>query len=237
MGFEKHIDFLKENLGRNIPQSLFERFKVLIESGKLPDGMLLPSEGALCEMLQVGRSTLREAYIALALCNYIRRTKKGTFINSYQEIAKVSAFHFITDKEDFEDLLDFRLSLEEKTACYAAKRAKEEEIQNLRECHNNMRDNIKNIELFLKYDIEFHYLIAQNSHNKFLITTMEAARKDFTQSIYCAIDRAYKKNTELIGITIDFHGKILEAIAQRDWRKASSEMKEHIAYANLTVKV
>ena len=64
----ENVASLRKDLGKNnISQNLFQRFKELIISGQLPAGYMLPNENVVSEMLGVGRSTLREAYTALAV--------------------------------------------------------------------------------------------------------------------------------------------------------------------------
>jgi GntR family transcriptional repressor for pyruvate dehydrogenase complex len=78
----ENVSYLTKDLGKcNISQNLFQRFKELIMSGVFPTGYMLPNENIVSDMLGVGRSTLREAYTALAVFGFIRRSKAGTFIN------------------------------------------------------------------------------------------------------------------------------------------------------------
>ena len=75
----EYAPYLTRNLGKtNISQNLFQRFKELITDGRLPAGYMLPNENVVSELLGVGRSTLREAYTALAVFGFIRRSKAGT---------------------------------------------------------------------------------------------------------------------------------------------------------------
>lgn len=117
-------EFLKKDLGKhNISQTLFQRFKELIMDGKLPAGYMMPNENVVSEMLGVGRSTLREAYTALAVFGFIRRSKAGTFVNEIDNIVNIAPFSITVENSDLNDLLEFRYMLEGETASYAAKRA------------------------------------------------------------------------------------------------------------------
>ena len=121
--------YLKKELGRsNISQNLFQRFKELITSGKLPAGYMMPNENVVSEMLGVGRSTLREAYTALAVFGFIRRSKAGTFINEIDNIVNIAPFSITVENSDLNDLLEFRYMLEGETASYAAKRATQKKL-------------------------------------------------------------------------------------------------------------
>ena len=110
---------------------MFERFKELILSGKLPPDSVLPNENVLSEMLGVGRSTLREAYTALAVLGFIRRSKAGTFVVPIENIVSIAPFSFTVANSDLNDLLEFRVMLESESASYAAKRANDDDIKNI----------------------------------------------------------------------------------------------------------
>ena len=62
---QQNLDYLKVGDSKNISNELFKRFRDLIIMGKLPAGMVLPNENVMSDMLEVGRSSLREAYTAL----------------------------------------------------------------------------------------------------------------------------------------------------------------------------
>ena len=122
--FLENVDYLKQDLGKhNISQTLFQRFKELIIDGKLPAGYMMPNENIVSEHLGVGRSTLREAYTALAVFGFIRRSKAGTYVNEIDNIVNIAPFSITVENSDLNDLLEFRYMLEAETASYAAKRA------------------------------------------------------------------------------------------------------------------
>lgn len=92
------------------------------------------------------------------------------------------------------------------------------------------------INSFVDYDSQFHMLISDATHNKLLISTMIAAKDSFERCIRVAMRQSLTKNPRVIDVTIDLHGKILEAVKNRDYQTAYAIMREHISYVNLTVK-
>lgn len=232
----EYVDFLKNDLGKDIATTLFERFKELILSGKLPPDSVLPNENVLSEMLGVGRSTLREAYTALAVLGFIRRSKAGTFVVPIENIVSIAPFSFTVANSDLNDLLEFRVMLESESSSYAAKRANDDDIKNIEECYINMIANKGDINKFVDYDTSFHIMLCYASHNNLIINTMLAARESFEKSIRSTLRKSLIKNPRAIDVTIEFHGKILDAVKSKDYRTASAAMKEHISYVNLTVK-
>jgi len=72
-------------LDKEIPIPLYYQLEqqVLkrINSGELKDGDLLPAESELCELLDISRPTVRQAFSALAAEGYLQRFKgRGTFV-------------------------------------------------------------------------------------------------------------------------------------------------------------
>lgn len=232
----KYIDFLKNDLDKDIAKVLFERFKELILSGELPPNSILPNENILSNMLGIGRSTLREAYTALAVLGFIKRSKAGTYVSSIDNIVNIAPFSLTVENSEINDLLEFRVMLECEAASYAAKRANENDIEKIEICYRNMIDNKDNIDLFIDYDTEFHVLLCNASHNSLIINTMRASRHSFEKVVRGALRKSMTKNPRAIDVTIELHGKILSALKEKNYRDAASAMKEHISYINITVK-
>lgn len=233
----QNAEYLKSNLGKaNITQNLFQAFKELIVLGKLPVGYMMPNENVVSEMLGIGRSTLREAYTALSVFGFITRSKAGTYINDTDNIVNTAPFSITVENSDLADLLEFRYMLEGETANYAAKRATAEDIAALELSYQKMKESRDDVNLFVDYDSMFHAQVARATHNKLLMNTMVAAKDSFEHGIRMALRESLTQNPRAIDVTLELHGKILEAIKTGDYQTAHSAMREHISYINLTVK-
>ena len=233
----ENVAYLKKDLEKNnISQQLFQRFKELIISGKLPAGYMMPNENVVSEMLGVGRSTLREAYTALAVFSFIRRSKAGTFVNEIDNMVNIAPFSITVENSDLNDLLEFRYMLEGETASYAAKRATPEDIAQLEYYYEKMKEHRHDVNQFVDYDSMFHMQVATATHNKLLISTMMASKDSFENGIRLAMRESLVQNPRVIDVTIELHGKIIESIKNGDYQTAYTAMREHISYVNLTVK-
>lgn len=229
--------YLKKDLGKsNISQNLFQRFKELITNGQLPAGYMMPNENVVSEQLGIGRSTLREAYTALAVFGFIRRSKAGTFVNEIDNIVNIAPFSITVENSDLNDLLEFRYMLEGETASYAAKRATQEDIAQLEYYYEKMKELRHDVNQFVDYDSMFHMQVAVATHNKLLMSTMMASKDSFENGIRLAMRESLTQNPRVIDVTIELHGKIIEAIKSGDYQTAYTAMREHISYVNLTVK-
>lgn len=232
-----YIGYLTENLEKsNLSQQLFRRFKDLIVEGKLPTGYVLPNENQVSEMLHIGRSTLREAYTALAVFGFIKRSKSGTVVSEVEDMIHVAPFSMTVENSDLNDLLEFRYMLEAETASYAAKRATAEDIDNIRMAYEGMKTYQNDVNKFCDYDSQFHAYVSEATHNKLLHNTMMAAKDSFERGIRLAMRESLTQNPKVMDVTLELHGQLLHAIEHGDYQKAYAVMREHISYVNLTVK-
>lgn len=232
------IEYLKIKPKNNqISKVLFEKMNHLIITGKLPVGFTFPNENDMCKMLNIGRSTIREAYTALSVLGFITRTKAGTKVNDMSDMIHFAPFSATLNTSDRNDLLEFRFMLEAEIARYAANRATKEEITKLGEANEKMKIYIHNdSNKFAYYDAQFHMGIAYASHNHLLISTMIAAREAIENGIRKAAMNAANQKNNVLEVAIHLHQKLIEAIEKGDAQTASSIMKEHIAYVNATVR-
>ena len=67
------LDDLVASERRNISDVIFRRIRDAIISGELPPGYVFPNENELCKKLNIGRSSLREAYSPLETLKLIVR--------------------------------------------------------------------------------------------------------------------------------------------------------------------
>ena len=172
---QQNLEYLKVTDSKNISDTLFKRFRDLIVMGKLPAGMVLPNENTMSDLLGEGRSSLREAYTALALSGFIVRSKSGTYINKAEEMINTSPFNMIVEGSKPSDILEFRFMLESENASYAAKRATEDDIAKIREAYEKMIESKNDIEKFAYYDTDFHMQVAKAAHNELLYNIMKAS--------------------------------------------------------------
>lgn len=220
--FEK----LKLNPHANIVDELISSLRQMIISGDLPPGYSFPNETAFCDQLGIGRTTLREAYKALESGGFISRTKRGTLVNSSQDIAEAIPFSMMIEMSDFAELLEFRTILEGELAALAAKRATPENIANLKKYLCRMEANRTDMSLLTRYDTDFHLEIANATQNRLLINTMSSSSDTFFKAVY----RAFQVDTDSnVDQALHYHRLILNALACHDSAKAKKMMTEHIA--------
>lgn len=119
---------LKEE--KNLPSKISEDIIALILEEKLQPGDRLPNESILCDRLNAGRSSIREAMKLLASRNIVTiRQGSGTYVASTPGMVEDPlGFTFIVDKKKLvQDLLEVRILLEPSIASMAAVHADDED--------------------------------------------------------------------------------------------------------------
>lgn len=217
---------------KSLGEQVSERIIKLIIDNNLKIGDKLPNEYDLAEMLDVGRSTIREAIKALVSRNILEiRRGAGTFISKKCGISDDPlGLTFVKDKFKLVvDLLEVRFMIEPSIAAIAAVEATEEEIQQISNLCNEIEDLILKGEPYVEKDIEFHTAIARSSKNLIIGNLIPI----INNSIALFIDIT---NQELRSETIETHREILNAIKERDSNGARDAMYLHLVYNRRNIK-
>ncbi len=120
--------------GMSRAQASFAFLRRHIVTGAWPVGSAIPKEPELCELLGVGRSTVREAVRSLAALGVLETVPgRGTFVRSRSPLAAVTAQ--LIDVHPIQDVLTYRRSLEVEAARRAAVHRSEDDLAALRAAH------------------------------------------------------------------------------------------------------
>lgn len=190
-------------------------------------GQKLPSESELCQALNVGRSTLREALKSLAFIGVVRmRPGDGTYVaeGPARFLHRVFAHGLLNTEKDVRDLCETRIVLETQLAGLCAQRAAEEDLQRLDQLVQAMQQFLpQGGETFLQLDLEFHLTIAAASKNQVLAELLRTIRELLQELIM--------KSQQLPGapdLARNQHNEILQALKQRSASKARQAMLRHL---------
>ena len=215
---------------KNMSDRIFEQISTLIRKGELPEGYVFPNEAVLCQQLNIGRSTIREAYKALELAGYITRSKKGTVVNDSSAILEATPLKNLAEDSTREDFKEFRLMIELQTASSAADKATKKDVDILTDIQNRFLESnaSSDFERITDIDVEFHKAIANATHNALIIASMTAVSSVWEKEIKNNFRRALNLDKNVINKTIKQHQTILDAIIARDASAARKAMLEHI---------
>src|SRR5271167_5235437 len=130
---------------------------------KLSVGDKLPSERELAELLQVSRSSIRDAIRGLELMGLVEpRQGAGTIVRERSAESTVNAFaNALRRRQELvSELLDFRKMLEPPLAARAATHASPDEISEMEEILQRQEEKQGQGDAAVAADAEFHYSVA-----------------------------------------------------------------------------
>jgi GntR family transcriptional repressor for pyruvate dehydrogenase complex len=210
-------------LGEQVAMQLAE----MIADKRWRPGERLPPEMELCEVLNVGRSTLREALKSLAFIGMVRmRPGDGTYVSdlSNRLLDRILAKGLLKTEKDLADVCETRMILETEGAAIAAERTTEADLAQLRELIGKGRETLRTDgRSFPNIDLDFHIAVANASHNRLLPRLLMDIRGILAEWI--------TKSQELPGLrenAQEQHESILRCIANRDPVGAREEMRAHL---------
>ena len=205
-----------------------QQLNKLIDNEVIKPGERFPSERELAEQLGVSRPTIREAMIALELSGVIEiRTGSGIYVTHHKTKIKPE---LDDDGIGPFEILEIRLILEAEACALAATRISDDQIAQLRKVVEEMEEEQRQPDASEKADQKFHSIIAQASQNSAISSVVDWLWHLRNESI---LSTAFLQSIRNEGVhpSIDEHRKILEALQQRNPKKARAAMKQHIENA------
>lgn len=200
----------------------------MIASGRLAPGAKLPPEAELAEELGASRNTVREAVRALVMARILDvRRGDGTYVTSLRPELLLDGIAFAAElmQPDFSvELVEVRRILEPAVAGLAAQRVDEPTLAKLAEILDSMR-HAEGPEELVRYDSEFHGLVASTSGNATLASILAGVSGRTLRA------RVWRSIVEDVAIseTLAQHEAIHAALAQRDAPLAEAASLLHVA--------
>ncbi len=194
--------------------------------GDWRSGERIPAERELCQKLNVGRASLREALKALEIMGMIEtRLGDGTYVCKRSEFFSRPLLWAITSSSEAEaqELVEARRLIEVELAGMAAERITAEGLQQLETQLNIMEKSKGDSSAFAQADMNFHIAIGQAAHNSILINALHLIRNLLQQWISSSLSVKGVSQKAL-----DQHRKIFSAIAKKDSATARAAMQTHL---------
>jgi GntR family transcriptional repressor for pyruvate dehydrogenase complex len=206
---------------------VFEALKEKIQTGFWQAGERIYTETELAEAFNVGRSTVREALKLLKARNMVYTVPgMGTFVSS-EKVSVSGPAHL--DPENIRDVLqvmEFRVAYEPYCASLAALRVSDAGIEKLTDCVSRQEANVLtegNLSDFAEMDTAFHSLIAWATCNTLFIHSFELIREHLLKQQLLSASYAERRERAL-----QYHRQIIQALRERDRKKAELVMREHV---------
>lgn len=209
---------------KRISEELFEHLRNAIISGALPEGYTFPNENELCKKLDIGRSTLREAYSPLEKLNLITRAKTGTYVNGKSDTKNSMNFDVIARHTDPANLIEYRQIFEVGVVRLAAEKATTEDIGELRAIVDHMEENAGDVEVLTELDFDFHSKLATITGNELLSISYNTIRLIYERFV----KRQFEKR--MFAQSVLDHRALIEALSEADPDKAGRLMGEHLSH-------
>lgn len=192
----------------------------------LRPGDPLPSERELGEQYGVSRTVIREAVRALTSRGVIdARAGRGlTVAKVAPETVSASMQLYLhgQDQIPYAKIHEVRAGIEIQIAGYAAERATDEEIEELRALNEQLLEN-GDVERHALLDVEFHRFLARMTHNELYLIMLDSIGPLLLEIRRATINAP---NGEMVAYGA--HKKVLEAIASRDPEAAREAMRQHL---------
>ena len=211
----------------SVANQVFEQLKGQILNQAWLPGNKLPSETELSSILGVSRVSIRNALQRLNTLGLIEtRLGDGSYVkeaNIGDQIKAALIPNIYLQAHSVKEVLQFRSVIEVETAALAARNASAQNIQKMKSIFQKQLNHDKQDVAFAKYDLDFHFAIAESTENSLIIAMYEILRDILTKTMLRTVSSI---GTE---IALPYHRRLIEAIEAGDELLAAKAMKEHMA--------
>ena len=206
----------------------------MIVTGAVAAGQLLPPEGELAAHFGVSRTVIRESVKRLEEKGMVTVIQgRGTEVSPSSEwniLDKVVISTMIENDETLgilDELAVVRSELESAMSAAVARTRTDAELDELRAALDAMHAAVDDHAVFPESDKDFHSLLMTHSGN--------ALAKSIARTL---VQRASDNSRfhgapgpDAFALTLEEHGRVVDAIAEGNPEKASAAMREHIEKA------
>lgn len=215
----------------NLQQAVQHHVKqYIIENGHRP-GDLLPPESQFAQQLGVSRPNLREAMRALQTMGIVEsRQGSGTFVGHFSMDPWLEGMSFSIQTSDdqnalrtLREILEVRAVLERHIIRQTAESITDEQLDVLSELVERMHARANAGEAFPEEDMAFHEAVYVSLGNRFIVQLV----RTFWQLIAQVDDQLRSIDQELHDVA-RMHGRILDALRDRDPDLAERAMADHL---------
>jgi DNA-binding FadR family transcriptional regulator len=205
----------------------------LVVDGTFPPGGSLPSEAELASRFAVSRLTVREAIRSLASTRVIRvQQGRSSIINPVERWSALDPRLLRARGQASGEplrlpkrLLEARRVIEVAIAEMAADRRTEDHLQRMAAAIASMQESHDSgdVPRFVEADLAFHEVLFEAADNVFLEALVQPLA-----SVIRELREETSSASETREHAIDFHGRILRRVADRDTEGAREDMREHL---------
>lgn len=205
---------------------IIKQLNQIIRNDQLKSGDRLPSERELSERLQVGRSSVREAFRALELLELIEtRRGEGTFIKKVgsHRLVEIILSFILNDDSAREDLAETRKIVEVEALRLACQRITDEQLVRLKELIEKSKSEWSHGDFPVEEDYLFHKTIVEACHNVLMLNLWMPLVEYNKVSIRESLAREGRPDA-----SIAEHEEIFEALSRKNEEDAVKALEKHL---------
>ena len=198
-----------------------------IISGRLEPGRALPPEGELAKSYGVSRTVIREAMRSLRAHGLVEMSQgKPARVRPPDPKAAIASLEMLLrrDRASLVNLVEVRRPLESEIAALAAERANDEHLRQLEHAIHELAA-APTLDKRIEADVKFHRILAEATGNLVFVLLLETLAGFLRESRQKTL--AYSG----LGIALQGHRAIFQAVRGRDANKARGAMQEHLRLA------
>jgi len=209
----------------NLTRSVVETFKERFLSGEIKPGETIPSERVLAEQLNVSRTTIREAIIALKVMGLVdvKQGKRAKVTApSVDNVLEILSLVAPLDQTNILNLLELREIFEPACVSLATKRVTLSELSIIKQKLDDMVRSAGDLNAFFKADYEFHRAIMLVTHNDMIV---------MFHNVFRPLFKSLHKKIAVNSQETLSHEKVLKAMMKGNCELASNLAREIIINA------
>jgi GntR family transcriptional repressor for pyruvate dehydrogenase complex len=212
--------------GVSLAGSIVHEIARLVAVGKIKPGDKFPPEAELAVQLDVGRSSIREAFRVFQMLGVTEaKPGRGTILVNTAPLFALIDWSEFSGAELLNDIVEARLALEPLIAAIAAKRADAAGIRGIEETIEAGRRAIGNEAASIQASLDFHTAVAAAAGNQTLLLATRLLR-----SLYFESARFSRRNLENYVTLLADHEEILAAIRNSDPKAAAAASEKHMRH-------
>jgi DNA-binding FadR family transcriptional regulator len=189
----------------SLAQEVMQKMISGINLGHYPSGSKLPPNDELAKMFGVGRSSIREALKELQTLGIVSlKHGEGTYVCSFSSESQ-GPMNYVAE---------FRRMIEVYSIQEGIEKATQEDLQQLQELYDAMKTHIEDDSLFIYYDRQFHYKVAELTRNPMIMSVLKSIEILFAQLQHAVVHLQGQKARALRE-----HKAMLDGFLKRDKEK------------------
>ena len=226
---------MKEPKRAKLSQRAADRLlEMIVDEHNYAPGSKLPNENELAELLNVSRTTLREAISFLVAQNVLTiRRGKGTYVAETlpQNGVDLAALAGMQSRVRAKDLFEMRLIFEPATVALACQRATDEELEQILNRARRVEQVAAEGGDWPLADQDFHWAIIRASHNEYMRRLYPIINNAVHEIMQIAQNRQHMQD-----IALSDNRMILDFLLQRDEAGARHGMSIHMKHLINTLR-